>query len=147
MDVNSDISALDDCLEFGYGPYAFKCRNTRFEEKNPSDNLDLTQYYFLLRMSVTRSREFGIGIGALNMRGNEDNSGFSLTFPIKIYPNQSFGIQFAPAYGWINGNSINDNDLALVFTKGYGSFKLGYSSVEANGKDLDGSYIGFALHY
>lgn len=147
MRVSSDIKARDNSLEFGYGPYGFNCRNTGFYEKNPSDKLTLTQYHFLLRISATRSREYGIGVGRLAIRGNEDNSGSSLTFPMKFYPKESFGIRFTPTYSRINGNSIDDYDLSFAYTKRFGTIELGYRFLEANGVDLDGSYIGFALHY
>lgn len=147
MHINSEISALDSCLEFGNGPFGFECRNTYFTEINPSDNLTLTQYHLLLRMSPNRSQEYGIGIGMINLCGNEQNSGFSLTFPIKIYPNPTFGIRFKPTYSWINGNFINDNDLSFALTERFGSLELGYRFLETNGKNLDGSYIGLALHY
>jgi hypothetical protein len=98
-------------------------------------------------MSAKRSLEFGLGIGTCNISGNEKNSGFSLTYPIKIYLNQSFGIRIKPTCNWINSNNINDTDLTLVFTKRFGTVELGYRFLEANGRDLDGAYIGFAYHY
>ncbi len=145
--VDSDITAQDDSIELGYGPFGFNCRHTDFSEKKPSDELTLTQYHLLLRISATDTGEFGIGMGALTIHGNDDNSGFSLTFPIKIYPKESFGIRFKPTYSWINGNSIDDYDISLAYTKRYGSLQLGYRFLEANGVNLDGSYIGFAVHY
>ncbi len=145
--VSSDISARDDSLEVGYGPYGFNCRHTDYCEENPSDELSLTQYHFLLRISANDSREYGIGIGRLYMRGNEDNSGFSITFPVKIYPSESFGIRIKPTYSWINGNAIDEYDLSVAYTKRYGSLQLGYRFLEADDEDLNGSYVGFAVHY
>lgn len=145
--VSPDINAVDNSLEIGYGPFGFKCRNTRFEEKKPADEMSLTQYHLLLRISGTRRQEFGLGIGALNIRGNEDNSGLSLTFPIKVYPKETFGVCLEPTFSWINGNSIRDYDLSVAYTKRYGSLELGYRFLEANGVDLDGPYIGLAVHY
>lgn len=145
--VNSDIDARDNGLEIGYGPYGFSCRHTKFTEENPSDELSLTQYHLLLRFSRTSSREFGLGIGSLVMHGNDDHSGLSITFPIKIYPSDSWGVRFKPTFSWINGNAIDEYDLSLAYTKRYASLQLGYRALVAKGKDLDGPYLGFFLHY
>lgn len=145
--VNSDIDARDNGLEIGYGPYAFSCRHTKFSEDDPSDELTLIQYHLLARISRTGSAEYGLGLGSLVMRGNDDHSGFSLTFPVKIYPNDSFGVRFRPTFSWIKGNSINEYDLSLVYTIRYASIQLGYRFLEANGEELNGSYLGLAAHY
>ncbi len=145
--VNPDISAWDGSLEVGYGAFGFNYRNTYFTERNPSDNLTIAQYHLLLRLSETRSFEWGIGMGSIIMRGNEQNYGFSLTTPIKIYPNESFGIKLKPTYNWINGNYISDFDLAIVLLKRYGSLELGYRFLECNGQNLGGAYVGLAFHY
>ncbi len=147
MYVNSEIIANDIGVQLGNGPLGFECRSTWFAERNPKDNLTLTQYHVLLRMSPNRSQEYGIGVGTLYLSGNGHHSGFSITFPIKFYPKHSFGIQFKPTYSWINGNLINDNDLSFVLTKKFGSIELGYRSLDTNGKSLNGSYIGLAWHY
>jgi hypothetical protein len=83
----------------------------------------------------------------INLDGNEENSGFSLTFPLKIYPNESLGVKFKPTLNWIHGNFIHDNDLSLVLSQRFGTLELGYRFLAVNGVDLSGSYIGFALHY
>ena len=145
--ISPNLCALDYSLEFGYGPYAVNSRHTTFLEKNPRDKLDLTQYYFLFRVSADYSWEYGIGVGSLNMHGNEHNSGFSLTFPVKIYPGRSFGIRFKPTYSWIKGNCISDYDLSIAFTVSYYSLELGYRLLKTNGADLIGTYFGFAFHY
>lgn len=145
--VNSDLDARENGLEIGYGPYGFSCRHTEFREENPSDELSLTQYHLLLRISRTSSREFGLGIGSLVMHGNDDNSGLSLTFPIKLYPSDSLGVRFKPTFSWINGNAIDEYDLSLAYTKRYASLQLGYRALVANGKDLDGPYLGLIVHY
>lgn len=147
LKVSSDIDARENGLELGYGPYGFSYRYTEFGEENPSDELTLIQYHLLLRISKRSSGEYGIGVGSLVMRGNEDNSGLSLTFPVKIYPRDSLGIRFKPTYSWINGNSIHEYDISLVYTRRYASIQLGYRFLESNGKDLNGSYLGFVAHY
>ncbi len=147
MRVNSDIIANDVGFELGNGPLGFECHSTFFSETNPKDNLTLTQYHVLLRISPNHSQEYGIGVGTLYLSGNGQHSGFSVIFPIKFYLNRSFGIQFKPTYSWINDNLINDNELSLVLTRKFVSIKLGYRSVDTNGKSLNGPYLGFAWHY
>ncbi|NLY73918.1 MAG: hypothetical protein GX075_01275 [Firmicutes bacterium] len=81
------------------------------------------------------------------IRGNDDHSGFSLTFPVELYPKDSFGVRFRPTFSWIKGNSIDEYDLSLVYTIRYASIQLGYRFLEANGEQLNGSYLGYAAHY
>ena len=145
--VSSDIDARENGLELGYGPIGFSCRQTDYREKNPSDELTLNHYHLLFRISPSSSGELGLGIGSLVMDGNDDNSGFSITFPIKLYPSDSWGVRFKPTYSWINGNSIDEYDLSLAYTIRYASIQLGYRFLEAGGKELNGSYLGFAVHY
>lgn len=145
--VNSDISALDYDFELGYGPYAFKYRHTSFEEKNPRDEMDLIQYLLFIRLSPASTWEYGIGLGSLRLQGNEDNSGFMIYLPLKIYPYKSFGFQFKPTLSWINDNVIGDYDLSLAFSKRYYSIKLGYRFLRVRNEDLDGAYIGLTFHY
>lgn len=145
--VNSDIDARENGLEVGYGPIGFSCRQTDFREEDPSDELTLNYYHLLLRISGSSSGELGIGIGSLVMDGNDDHSGFSITFPIKFYPGDSLGFRFKPTFSWINGNSIDEYDLSLAYTIRYASIQLGYRFLEAEGKELNGSYFGFAAHY
>lgn len=147
LKVNSDIDARENGLEAGYGPFGFRLRQTDFREKDPSDKLTLNHYHFLLRISRSSSGELGLGIGSLVMHGNDDHSGFSITFPIKIYPEDSFGVRFTPTFSWINGNSIDEYDLSLAYTIRYASIQLGYRFLEAGAKELNGSYLGFAVHY
>lgn len=145
--VNSDISALDYDFELGYGPYAFKYRHTSFEEKNPRDEMDLIQYLLFIRLSPASTWEYGIGLGSLRLQGNEDNSGFMIYLPLKIYPYKSFGFQFKPTLSWINDNVIGDYDLSLAFSKRYYSIKLGYRFLRVRNEDLDGAYIGLTFDY
>lgn len=147
LKVNSDIDARENGLEVGYGPIGFSYRQTGFCEETPSDELTLTQYHLLLRISRKSSGEFGLGIGSLVMHGNDDHSGLSITFPIKLYPSDSLGVQFKPTYSWINGNSIDEYDLSLAYTIRYASIQLGYRFLEANGKELNGPYLGFSVYY
>ena len=145
--VNPDISALDYELELGYGPYALKCRHTSFDEINPRDGMDLTQYLLFLRLSPASSLEYGFGIGSIHLQGNKSNSGFMIYFPVKFHPYESFGYQFKPTMSWINDNLIGDYDIALVFFKRYYSIKLGYRFLRVRKENLDAAYISLAFHY
>lgn len=145
--VNSDLSAFDTNLEFGYGPYGLSWRYSIYQEKHPRDELTLSQLHLLLRFSTSSAKELGVGIGSIEIRGNNRNSGFSLTTPLKVYLRPYFGIRIKPSFGWINDNYIGDYDLSLAFTQRYFSAVLGYRFLEANGVDLNGAYADLTFHY
>lgn len=145
--INSDITALDTNLELGSGALGFRYRHSTYKEKYPSDELICSQWHCLLRISASSAWELGAGIGSLQIRGNERNSGFSLTTPVKVYPTPYLGIRIKPSFNWINGNYIGDYDFSLAFAQRYWSAVLGYRFLKANDVDLNGAYTGLTFYY
>lgn len=145
--INYDITALDTNLELGSGSLGLRYRYSTYEEKHPSDELTSSQWHILLRVSASSAWELGAGVGSLQIRGNERNSGFSLTTPVKVYPSPYIGIRIKPTFSWINGNYIGDYDFSLAFAQRYWSAVLGYRFLEANGVDLNGAYAGLTFYY
>lgn len=145
--MESGIDALDGRLEVGYGPFGVEYRRTRFTEEQPRDTMDLSYLRGLYRVSGSKHFEFGIGLGAVELQGNERNSGLSTALPINVYPHPDLGLRLAPSWSWINGNPINDLDGSVAYVRKYFSVRVGYRRIQSHGEVLRGPYAGASLHY
>jgi hypothetical protein len=147
QDVESDVEAFDHRFEGGYGLFAFQIRNTRYREDEPSDDLDLFQIHFLLRLYFDESFEMDLGLGSLRIDGEEANSGASFTLPVHFYPTRRLGVVFRPAWANVNENTIEDYDLAIVYRFPFAALRAGYRWVMSGSESLDGFYLGASLCY
>ncbi len=147
LNVKSDVMAIDGKVEAGYGPYGFQFRRTHFTEDLPKDKLDLDQFHGLIRFSSKGYLEVDVGIGAIILKGDETNLGFSFTLPLKIYPTQWVGLNFIPTWSIINGNAISNYDLLLPFTRRFFSINAGYRWLNSSNESLNGPYLGVSFHY
>lgn len=145
--VRSNIYGWDGRLEGGYGPFALSARHTRYREKDPGDRLYITNIHSLYRISFSPSVELGLGMGAIIMRGEEQHSGFSVTYPLNVYPIRYLGLRFVPTWSWIAGNTISDYDLAASFVYRYCSLRIGYRWLLVGGETIDGPYFGVSVYY
>ena len=147
QDVESDVTAMDYQFELGYGWIAFFLRSTVYEEKEPDDELEMLQYYGLYRMSINDQVEVDIGIGGIDLSGNESNNGFSTTIPVRYHPSDHYGFEFRPAWSNIKGNSIWDFDLTVLAGWRYASIRAGYRWVHSPNASLNGPEIGISLRW
>jgi hypothetical protein len=145
--VESDVDALDYRAEFGYGPFAIQTRYTCHQEKEPPDELDVSQLHFLYRMSFGNTLEMDMGVGRMTLTGNDRNSGFSFTMPILYHPKESAGVEFRPTWGWIRGNTIGDYDLSVLIGRRHGSLRVGYRWFAGPEESLNGPHVGLSLRY
>ncbi len=143
--VKSDIDAVDSRFEAGYGPIALQYRFTRYDEITPDDRLDMNTVHFLYRMSISRYFEIDFGIGSINLKDENNHTGTSYTLPVLIYPVDYLGIEFRPAYSYINDNSLEDYDVGLYFHIRYMTLQAGYRSVKTENESLEGPYVGFSI--
>ena len=142
-DVESDVDAYDYRVEGGYGPFAIQFNQTHYSEESPDDELDLFRFYGMYRMSFGTRVEVDLGLGALTIDGNDNDTRFSLTLPVRIYPCDWFGVEIRPA--WADG--VTDVDVGLLLTKPYASLKAGYRWVSSPSETLNGPYAGLAVHF
>lgn len=148
QNVESDVTATDVRAEVGWAMFGAQWRHTRFEEKFPSDHLDLDQAHLLYRMSFSPRLETDIGIGVLVLDGNNYNSGSSMTVPIRFRANDWISMEFRPAWGRINGNSISDYDVSVTVTRRHAGLRIGYRDVDSGGgNELKGPYAGVSFQY
>lgn len=147
QDVKPDVSAWDYRIEAGYGSVGFQARRSVYTERNPRDTLETRQYHALYRMSLDKTLEIDGGLGVLEVRGQEDNTGLSITVPVLYHPSEHYGLELRPAWSSINANTISDIDLALVLGLRYASLRVGYRLVRSRDVSLDGPYTGVALRW
>jgi len=145
--TTTDIEAFDGRIEAGYGPVGLEYRKTLFQESSPDDTLSISYLHGLYRVSGSKDFEFNVGLGSIEIEGNNRNKGTSATLPINIYPNTKLGIRFVPTWSWINGNPINDYDGSAAYIHKYFSFRVGYRRIESSNEVIRGPYAGISFSY
>jgi hypothetical protein len=155
--IDSNLDAQDIHLELGYKALAFHGRHTRYTESNPSDHLDINQYYALLRFAGValdgsypiRSWEMHLGGGVVQLRGNSEHSSGAVTVPILIYPTDWLGLEFRPAWYRPQDRTIGDYDLSASLGSRYVHVRLGYRWLwmQGEGTWLNGPYAGVSLSF
>ena len=156
--VDSDIDANDMRVELGYKMLAFHGRSTMYKDRSDGFEMDINQYYGVIRYGGYRpdflpgTFEAGIGVGVSQIKTNdsgiEDASGMALTFPLKYYPVQWFGVEFRPAwYTWLQEERVGDYDLSASFGHRYLQVRGGYRWLTAGDVKIDGPYAGISLSF
>lgn len=145
--IDSKVWGLDGRIEMGYGPFGLQYRQTHYAEKAPKDSMDLIQIHGLFRLSGSNMFETDIGLGGIILQGNEQNSGFSMTCPINLYPHKNIGFRLSPTWSWINDNLISDYDGSIAYINKFYSVRAGFRRNETNGSFLQGPYFGISFHY
>ncbi|UCH83886.1 MAG: hypothetical protein JSW50_15840 [Candidatus Latescibacterota bacterium] len=145
QDVEPNVEAVDARVELGYGPLAIQFRETHYEERNPFDRLDIIQWHVLYRMWYPRFFEIDIGLGSTIIHGDNTDSGFSLTLPIRVQPLWWACMQFRPSVSSINGNPINQLDVGISIGPRHMNIRAGYRWVTSGRVSLNGPFFGVAF--
>ncbi|MCX5792402.1 MAG: hypothetical protein NTY45_09380 [Elusimicrobia bacterium] len=145
--VNSHIFGVDGRLLAGYGPFGVQYRQTHYSEDAAWDSLELIQIHGLYRVSMNKKFEFDMGFGGLILDGNAQTSGFSMTYPLSVFPSPHFGFNVTPAWSWLSGNLISDYDWSASYVRKFYSVRLGYRRNRAGGEKLTGPYFGVSCYY
>ena len=155
--INSDLHADDVRLEVGYKLLAFNGRYTRYAESDPTDHLDISQFYGVLRVGGSdvgqepsvRGWEVGIGGGVVQQQGNETYASGAFTIPIKIYPTDWIGIEFRPAWYRPQERMISDLDLSASVGWRFVQLRGGYRwlLLQGEGTFFDGPYAGVSFSF
>ncbi len=142
-----DIDVLDYRAEIGYGPIALHYNRTEFEEEasgdDSSDSMTINRYHGVYRMTLTPNIELGVGLGLLQIDDDDIENEMSLYIPVLMHVSDHVNCEFQ--YGYTE--SIEDVDLALAYSPGFISLKLGYRMLMVSKSDLGGPYAGVALHF
>ena len=153
--LDSDLDANDYLLEAGYRYAAFYGRFTRYEDRAANETLNIEQYYGMLRYGGSDdfffpgSFQIGAGIGGYVIKGDREQSGAALTFPVMLYPSDRFGIEFRPAWASINDKMISDYDISVSAGQRFIQLRAGYRWlwVQDEGHWLNGPYAGVSLSF
>jgi hypothetical protein len=144
QDVESDVSALDGRAEVGYGPLALVFRYTHYTEERPADELDICQWHGLYRMSFTEWAEIDIGYGAMTLSGDATRSGGSLTVPVRVAFGGPAAVEFRPTWSRVEGGSLSDYDVGLLWSWRHASICFGYRWFECGEASLSGAFAGLS---
>lgn len=141
--IESDVHAVEARVEAGYGPFAASYERMEFDEERPDDELTLTRWYGLFRMSFDAVLEVDLGFGSLTIDGDNQTDRFSFTLPVRFHPVPGCGIEFRPAWS----DQVDEYDVALLGGYRFVSIKAGYRWLHAPGQSLDGPYAGLAVSF
>jgi hypothetical protein len=145
--THDGISATGGRAEVGFGPLAVEGRFTRYSEAGFPAHLDLVQVHGLYRMSLGAPVELDLGYGTAALYGQGRHAGFSMTYPVRVYPVHNLGVEFRPSWAWLGGATLSDHTLAVTGTAGYLSLRAGYRWTRAGSANLDGPVLGATLHF
>jgi hypothetical protein len=145
--IESDVDAFDYRVQLGYGTFAFELNQTRYEEDEPADRLDLYRLYGLLRLSFGDKIEVDLGLGGIILDGDERNSGFSATMPILVQVYDWLIVEFRPMWSQIKGSGIDEYELGFLFNRDFAAIKAGYRWTHSPQESLDGPFIGLSIRY
>lgn len=147
QDVAGDVRALDTLVEVGFASVGFQVRRTAYEEVEPDDRLNVTQYHGLYRMSFGGATEVDMGFGALRVAGDAVSTGFSFTLPARYRFSRAFAVEYRPTWSTVNQNRIAEHDVAFLLGWPYAAVRVGYRWFRAEDEALNGPHAGLALHW
>ena len=142
QDIEGDVIAWDYRVEFGYACLGMSWRKTYYREDDTDFDLDIAQVHGLYRMTFGEALEMGVGFGSLEIKGEERNSCFSFTTPIRVHLKEGVGVEYRPVWSTIDEERFYDNDLALVLGSRYAFVRLGYRWFYHADESLSGFQFG-----
>ncbi len=145
QNASDGVSAVDLKLELGYALAGLGLRRTRFWE--PGTQLSLDYLHALYRMSLGSNVGFNIGLGRAVLKGRQEHSGSSITFPLLIHWSDSVGLEGSYTSSHINGNSLTDKEVALLVSLHPASLSLGYRAISGPGSTIHGPFAGFSIRW
>lgn len=156
--VETNVDARDYYAQIGYEAFGLDVRHTRYAETNPSDHLDVYRIHGLFRLGGASESgmlgqagqsfwEVDVGLGYVELDGNNRQGAFSITLPILVYPSKHWGFEFRPAWATINESTLQDYDLSTHFLLSYVGVKVGYRWLKSPNLDLSGPYIGAVTRF
>lgn len=155
--IDSNFEARDFRLEAGYKMVAFHGRHTKYIEGNPDDELDINQFYGVLRyggrvddMFPGLSCEIGLGLGVVQQKDVfEEHSSGAITIPLKVYLSDWLGAEFRPAWYRPEDLVVSDYDLSASLGWRYVQGRIGYRWLwmQSVGHFFNGPYAGVSVSF
>ena len=141
--LEGDIHAARFDLEAGFGPFAGRYARTRFEDDRYDEELTLTRFHALYRMSFGGGVEVDLGLGRLILEGEGRDERFSYTVPVRLHLLPGCGVEFRPEWS----ENISEYSLGLLAGWKFVSLTAGYRWLHSPDETLDGPYAGLSLHF
>lgn len=157
--IDAATHATDLRIELGYKMGAFHGRTTRYETPSLGQELNLNQFYGVVRYGGSRADflpgtfEVAVGLGVSQIKfedalGSIEDSTLAFTLPVKYYPIPWFGVEFRPAWYTWNDQRIGDYDLSASAGWNYVQVRAGYRWLGFGGsEDLNGPYAGLSVSF
>ncbi len=157
--VDSETDADDLRIELGYKMLAFHARTTMYSNDTLGQDLDINQFYGVLRyggyrpgfLPGTFEAGLGLGVSQINFEdalGTIDDSTIAFTLVGKYYPVQWFGVEFRPAWYRWDGAQVGDYDLSASVGYRFVQLRGGYRWLGFSGsEDLNGPYLGLSASF
>lgn len=152
--VDSNIDAHDVRIEAGYKLLAFHGRTTMYEDDSDGFRLDLNQFYGVLRVGgsvpeVPGTFEVGLGLGYMQLKGDDYHSSGAVTLPIKYYPTDWCGFEFRAAWYEPVEKTISDYDLSASLGWRHLQLRGGvrWLWIQGEGSENAGPYAGLSLSF
>lgn len=143
--VRGGPSAADLSAEGGYAWGAIGVRHTEYWDRRSDETLRSTSVDALYRMSFGAHFELDLGYGAYFLDGKVHHAGNSFTLPIRIAPNDFFGVEFRPSWHFIGAGAIRDHTVSLRLGRRFAWLNAGYRWVESGPASLDGPEVGLTF--
>ena len=145
--VNSDMEAIDYRVQVGYGPFALDYNQTRFNEWDPDDGMDIHRVMALLRISSHDQFEIDLGVGTFTIDGERNHTEWAATIPVIFAPSEYVAFEFRPVWTMDRGHTIQDFDLNGCFKLGNVGFRGGYRWLMTETQSLNGPYVGITVRF
>ncbi|MGL6259544.1 hypothetical protein [Vibrio sp. WXL210] len=140
---SSKIHSNDLKLELGYGAIAMNYHHSRFDQTQPSYNLEFERIFATYRMSFGDSVEADLGLGRLNTKGERTRSYDYFTTPLLVHASPWAGFEFRPAWA----ANMAEYDLAVMLKTRYAALKGGYKWLNTDDEKLKGPYAGVTFYF
>jgi hypothetical protein len=95
-------------------------------------------------MSFTEWAEIDIGYGAMTLSGDATRSGGSLTVPVRVAFGGPAAVEFRPTWSRVEGGSLSDYDVGLLWSWRHASICFGYRWFECGEASLSGAFAGLS---
>lgn len=145
--VRGGVTAWSYRGEVGYAFLGFSAQTTVYDEDTPADELRVNAIHGLYRMSIQDFLEVDVGAGTLSMKGNREDSGFSVTLPVRFRPTDAVGLEWRPVWSTIRDNRISDNEISALIGWRYAALRAGYRWVTHGEEVLNGPIVGLSVRW
>lgn len=145
--IQTDLFALDERIEAGYGAFGAAGRYTFYFETDTPAKIHLWSAHLLYRMSIANVMEISPGLGAFGMTGTGGYHGFSLTLPVRVNIQRRFSLEAVSTINFYPSGAVgSDFEGALLVDWAGINPRIGWRSYGSSGGGyLQGFFAGLTL--